>query len=150
MRKTNTMTKVRHLMESDFEMISPDASLLDAARKMRDISCGFLPVGVAGQQPIGVITDRDIVVRALADEADPLLSQVSDFMSRQVFCCEESDDLEEAAETMSDNEVSRLMVLDESGLVCGLLTFGRIMRNNGNLQELSRVVARAAAGATLN
>lgn len=140
------MTKVRLLMESDFEMIAPDATLFDAARLMRDVSCGFLPVGVPGRQPIGVITDRDIVVRALADGVNPLTAQVRDFMSAQVYCCEESDSLEDAAESMNDNDVSRLMVLDDSGAVCGLLTFGRIMRNHGNVQELGRVVARAASG----
>lgn len=141
------MTKVRHLMESDFEMIAPDATLYDASRMMRDLSCGFLPVGVRGQQPIGVITDRDIVVRALADGTNPLSAQVRDFMTGQVFCCEESDSLEDAAESMSDNDVSRLMVLDDGGTVCGLLTFGRIIRNHRNTQELGRVVARAASGA---
>lgn len=140
--------RVRFLMESDVEIISPEASLEQAARKMRETDCGFLPVGEPGSRPIGVITDRDIVIRAIADGASMSASRVRDFMTAQVCCCADSDTLDEAAEIMNERDVSRLVVLDNEGDVCGVLTFGHIIRNHNNARELGQFVMQAASGQT--
>lgn len=143
----NQDMRVKQMMESDVVMISPSANLREAAQKMREANCGFLPVGEKGQKPQGVITDRDIVVRALAEGKDPSQCKVSEYMSEDVCCCEQNDSLEDAAHAMNENEVSRLLVQDESGEICGVLTFGRIIRNHGNPQELGSIVTSATSHA---
>lgn len=134
--------KVRELMETEMEWISPDATLEEAAQKMKERGCGFLPVGDENA-PEGIITDRDIVIRAIAEGKDPTGEKVRDCMTDDVCSCEENDTLEDAAKIMGENRVSRLVVKDEEGKMCGVLTFGRIIRSDTSSQETSTVVEKA-------
>lgn len=133
-------------MEGHPVFISADASLQDAARKMRDSDCGFLPVG-SKDFAEGIITDRDIIVRAVAEGRNPAEERVKDYMTRDVFACLESDTLGAAASVMSENDVSRLVVQDANGKMSGVLTFGRIIRSNDNRDETSEVVELATGKA---
>ena len=137
---------VRELMETNLELISPNATLEEAARKMKKSGCGFLPVGT-NNAPEGIITDRDIVVRAIAEGKNPSREKVRDCMTDEICACNESDTLEQAAKVMSSNNVSRLVVKDGSDAICGVLTFGRLIRSNDNKQETSEVVATATGKA---
>lgn len=138
--------QVKDLMESNLARISPDASLEDAARKMKETDCGFLPVGDE-KETQGIITDRDIVLRAIAAGKNPADVKVSECMTSQVCACKDSDSLEDAAKAMSEYNVSRLIVKDSKDNICGVLTFGRIIRTNDNKQETSDVVQKATAHA---
>lgn len=131
--------KVKELMETDLERISPEATLEEAARKMKECGCGFLPVGEEDSAE-GIITDRDIVIRAVAEGKDPTRVTVRECMTGEVCVCKETDTLEEAAKIMSENNISRLVVKNDSENICGVLTFGRIIRTNDNPQETSAVV----------
>lgn len=135
-------TQVKNLMESQPVCINPDATLQEAARKMKDIDCGFLPVG-SDSAPEGIITDRDIIIRAISEGKDPTREKVRDYMTSDICSCSESDSLEDAAGKMSENEVSRLVVEDDQGNMCGILTFGRIIRTSQDKTETSEVVERA-------
>ncbi|HEY8189206.1 MAG TPA: CBS domain-containing protein [Micavibrio sp.] len=138
--------KVKELMETDLELVSPDATLEEAARKMKDCGCGFLPVG--GNTTLeGIITDRDIIVRAIAEGKNPAREKVRDYMTDGVCECKETDTLEDAAKIMSEYNVSRLVVKDGSDGTCGVLTFGRIIRSNDDKQETSDVVEKATGKA---
>jgi CBS domain-containing protein len=138
--------QVRELMETDLELISPDATLQEAARKMKECGCGFLPVG-REDDPEGIITDRDVVIRAVAEGKDPAQEKVRDYMTDAVCACCDTDSLEDAARIMSENKVSRLIVKDDDNNVCGVLTFGRIIRTNDDRQQTSIVVERATGRA---
>ncbi len=138
--------KVKELMESHLVLISPDATLEEAARKMKEVDCGFLPVG-ENNKPLGIITDRDIVIRAIALGKSPADVKVRDCMTGDVCSCKDVDTLERAAKIMSDNKVSRLLVKDGRNEICGVLTFGRIIRNNDNKHETSQVVETATGKA---
>ncbi len=140
------MTCVKDLMEYEMELISPDASLQEAALKMKDVDCGFLPVG-RDKMPEGIITDRDIVVRAIAAGKDPVKEKVAQYMTKDVCACQEGDTLEQAAKVMRENNVSRLIVMSGSGTVCGVLTFGRILRTASDKEETSNVVEKATGRA---
>lgn len=137
-----TSKKVKELMEAELELISPDATLEEAARKMKECGCGFLPVS-SEDSPEGIITDRDIVIRAVAEGKDPSQSTVRDCMTQEVCACKETDTLEQAAKMMSENNISRLVVKNDGETVCGVLTFGRMIRSNGNAQETSTIVEKA-------
>jgi CBS domain-containing protein len=133
-------------METDLELISPDATLVEAARKMKECGCGFLPVGNK-DNPEGIITDRDIVIRAIAEGEDPSRAKVRDCMTDKICACRDNDILEEAARAMNENSVSRLVVKNDSDQVCGVLTFGRMIRSSDNKQETGEVVEKATGKA---
>ena len=140
------MSKVKDLMETRTVMVSPDATLAEAAKMMKEESCGFLPVGESNKAQ-GIITDRDIVVRCIADGKDPSQETVRDCMTANVCACSEKDSLEDAARMMNDNAISRLVVQTMDGDICGVLTFGRIIRSNDNERETSDVVQCATGKA---
>lgn len=139
---TFCVTKVKELMTPHPELISPGATLQEAARRMEIINCGALPVGTETQLK-GIITDRDIVVRALAHGKSPKTAKVCDFMSEQVYACNENDTLEDAAEKMQQHKVSRLVVRNREGRVTGILSFGGILRSDANPKEVAGVVKHA-------
>jgi CBS domain-containing protein len=87
---------VKEVMTRGAECIGPDAALQDAARKMRDLDVGVLPV-CDRDRLAGMLTDRDIIIRAVANGSDPCTLRVQDAMSFGVSWCFEEDDLQEAA-----------------------------------------------------
>ena len=135
-------TKVKDIMETNIIMVSPDDTLTEASRKMQEANCGCLPVGT-GDKIEGVITDRDIVIRALAEGEDPAEKRVREYMTAYIRACDENDTLADAAEKMNAHNVSRLLVVDGNNHICGILTFGRIIRSHSNEREISNVVGVA-------
>ncbi len=141
-QQDNSQTRVKDLMTHDLEIISPDATLQDAAQMMESVDCGVLPVGTHDKLE-GMITDRDIVIRAVATGKDVSKTKVRDCMSVGVCACNESDTADVAAQKMRDNHVNRLVVENEQGKPCGILSFGRILRKDDNMAEVSSVIASA-------
>jgi CBS domain-containing protein len=139
-------TRVKDLMEEHLITVSPEATLLEASKKMKEADCGCLPVG-SGETPEGIITDRDIVVRAIAEGKNPAEATVRDYMTVNVKNCKADDTLSEAAEIMQENGISRIIVNDENGKMCGILSFGRMLRQNPDPEETSQVVACATGKA---
>ena len=133
------VTKVRELMTPDPLLISPKATLEQAAKKMETLNCGALPVGTESHLT-GMITDRDIVIRALAHGKNPMTEKVSNCMTEDVYSCNEDDSLESAAEIMHHYKVSRLVVKDSDGKVSGILSFGSILRNEADPKEIATIV----------
>jgi len=140
-------TTVKELMRANPETISPNSSLKEAAQKMESIDCGVLPVSEeesteeGGESGImGIITDRDIVLRAVAQGKDVTKEKVRDYMTQQVFYCGEDDTLEDAAKVMHEHHVNRLVVKNKSGRMCGILSFGCILRKDSRMQEIHKVL----------
>ena len=97
--------KVREIMTTNVECISPDADIKEAAEKMKALDVGFLPV-CDNDRLTGTLTDRDIVVRGIAEGRD-LQTKAQDVMTPGVFYCFEDDDVEACANHMKENEVKR-------------------------------------------
>jgi len=116
------MQKISEVMSSDVQTISPDATIEEAAQEMRDGDFGLLPVGDE-EQLLGVITDRDIAIRAVA-EGRGLSTPVSEIMSEGVIWVHEDDSIEEAAEIMSDNQIRRLPVVNAEQRLVGIVSLG--------------------------
>lgn len=117
------MKKLRDLMTRDVEVARPEDTLRDCAEKMRSLNVGSLPV-LDGQRLTGMITDRDIVVRAIAMGHNPETSRVRDAMSPEVFALNESASLREAAEMMKEHQVRRLPVVDDNQRLIGIIALG--------------------------
>lgn len=106
---------VSQLMTSITHYLLPSATLEDAAKKMRELNCGFLPVADDAEQSLqGVVTDRDIVVRGIAMGLNPRTTSVDEVRSNRVLYCFEHDDIEHAARCMHQQGVSRLVVLSDA------------------------------------
>lgn len=112
---------VRDAMTRGAETIAPGATLQEAARKMRAAGVGALPV-CEDERPVGMLTDRDIVVRATAAGADPTRATVREAMTPLVVSCHEEDDLYGAAHRMEEHAIRRLMVVDAGDHLTGLLS----------------------------
>jgi CBS domain-containing protein len=121
--------KLSEIMTRDVVVMQPDDSLQSAAKKMRDRNIGFLPV-CDGEELLGVISDRDITIRALADGMDVNIMLGRDLMTVPAIYCFDDQDISEAAKIMEENQIRRLVVLsrDEKRLV-GVISLGDLARN---------------------
>jgi CBS domain-containing protein len=137
-------TRVYQLMTPFPVFVSPFSSLQEAARLMRNRNCGILPVGTP-EEVLGVLTDRDIVVRALAESLDPASERAGDHMTDAAYTCHRDDTLEQAANLMNRHQVSRVLVKDDDQRIVGILSFGCILRKDRNMREVADVVALAVA-----
>src|SRR5947209_42026 len=102
--------KIKDLMSSEVEVIGPEATLKEAAEKMCAIDAGTIPV-VSEKTVVGILTDRDITVRGVAEGRDPAKARVREIMTRDVVYCYDDQEVEDAAELMAENQVRRLVVL---------------------------------------
>jgi CBS domain-containing protein len=103
--------KVKEIMTTDVEVTHPDETLQTAARKMRERDIGLLPV-TDGDQLTGMLSDRDIILRATAEGMDPKATLGRDLMTSPVITCYADDDVRDAALVMEKNQIRRLAVLD--------------------------------------
>jgi CBS domain-containing protein len=118
--------QVSEVMTREVETISPDASLQQAAAAMEAMGIGSLPVCAGGKRLIGVITDRDIVVRGVAAGLSPVDTQVKDCMTSEIdyaFCDEEADAVLERMKTL---QVRRIAILDRDKKLAGIVSLGDI------------------------
>jgi len=115
--------KVREIMSSHVRQIGANAKLNEAADRMRQYDVGVLPI-VEGNKTVGIITDRDIVVRAVAAGMDPRGTAVTEAMTPEVAYCNEEDEVGKAARIMEDQQLHRLLVLNQEGVVVGILSVG--------------------------
>jgi len=120
------------------ETIEPGASVQRAAERMRDLDIGSIPV-CDGDRLVGIVTDRDITVRATAAGADPSRCRVDQTMTAHVDYCLAEDDVERALEIMRGKQVRRLPVLDEDHRLVGTVA----------IADLAAVVEPRDSGATL-
>jgi len=127
--------QVFEAMTPDVVRVTPDVTLMDAARTMKDLNIGPLPV-CDGERLLGMVTDRDITVRATAEGRDPRRTPVSDVMSSEVVCCHESDDIRVAAKLMQEAQLRRLLVINDRGRLVGIVSLGDLVLQTGD-EELA-------------
>ncbi|MEU0090644.1 CBS domain-containing protein [Kribbella sp. NPDC006257] len=121
------MTKARDLMTAGAECVGENETLVDAARKMRDLDVGMLPICGEDNRLKGVLTDRDIVVRCLAEGGDPATALAGQFGQGKPVTIGADDSIEEALATMTEHQIRRLPVIDGHDLV-GMLAQADIAR----------------------
>lgn len=118
---------IADIMARALEFIAPDASIQDAAELMGELDVGALPVGSPDDLQ-GILTDRDLLLRVLAEGRDPNRCKVREVMSTTVFTCRESDSLATAMDMMGSYHVRRLPVVNDKGVVTGWVTLADISR----------------------
>ncbi len=112
---------VKEIMTCNAETIDSQATLVDAAEKMKQLEVGALPVWESGELA-GMITDRDITIRGVAQGKNPTTTRVNEVMTPEVFYCFADDDIHEAAGLMEEKSIHRLLVLDESNEPAGFVS----------------------------
>jgi CBS domain-containing protein len=121
--------KISDAMTPDVQLIQPTDPIQEAARRMGEIDAGILPVA-DGDRLVGMITDRDIAIRGVAQGCSPD-TPVRDLMSSEVLYCFEDDDIDDVVQNMSDIKVRRLPVLDRNKRLVGIISLGDIAMIEG-------------------
>jgi CBS domain-containing protein len=115
--------RIRDVMSSDVRVVKPDAPLSEVARTMRDEDIGAVPVAL-DDKLIGMVTDRDIVVRALAVTSDVSRIRARDVMSPKVLYCMDDETVEDVLRNMREEQVRRLPVVDRDKRLVGVVSLG--------------------------
>jgi CBS domain-containing protein len=145
--------RVQEIMHPDVHIVDPNMTIRDAARQMRANDIGALPVG-ENDRLIGIVTDRDIVVRAIAEDRSPDDTTVREVMSEGICYCFEDDDVAQAGRVMARHQVRRLPVIDHSKRLVGFVALADLGRSEetaaqGALKGISEHTGKDRQYATL-
>jgi CBS domain-containing protein len=118
--------KVKDAMHKGVDWVSPDTPVNELAKLMRDHDVGAIPIG-ENDRLVGMVTDRDIVCKGLAqDDFDALSATARDVMTAEIHCCRNDDDLAKAVRHMDELKVRRLPVINKSRRMVGILSLGDV------------------------
>lgn len=133
------MQTLSEVMSRDVRVISPDASVQEAAQQMRDGGFGMMPVG-ENDRMIGTISDRDIAMRAVAD-GKPASTKVRDVMSNGVVWAYESAPLKEAASKMSEHQIRRLPIVNADKRLVGIVALGDFAVESEDIEAVGEALS---------
>lgn len=131
--------QLRDIMTADVERVHENVSLQEAAQKMRDLNVGLVPI-YDGDRLVGMLSDRDITVRATAKGWSPAQTSVREAMTKNVVYCFDDQPAEEAATVMADHQIRRLIVLNHDKRLVGMVSLGDLA---------TQATSQAAAGQAL-
>lgn len=131
--------RIQDIMTRDVRICDPDQPIREAARLMAEADSGFLPIG-KNDRLVGMLTDRDIAVRAVARGLSPD-TPVSEIMSREVLYCTEDDDVDDVCENMSEEQIRRLPVVNQDKRLVGVVSLSDIARSQGGDEEAGSALA---------
>ena len=134
--------KVKDMMHKGAEYVAPNAKLQAIAKKMRDRDIGAMLVCEDGKT-LGMVTDRDIAIRVLANGKDISTIEAKDVMSHNVVFCRDNEEAEDALRIMESKKVRRLPVLNEDGKLVGMVSLGDI--SHALSHELTGEVTKAVS-----
>lgn len=141
--------KISEVMSSNIRYIKHDATVRDAARLMAELDCGFLPISDENEVKLqGVVTDRDIVLRAVAEGKNPDTEPVAQFKSDKVMYCYQEQTASEAVASMQGQQIWRLIVLDNETdkQLAGVISVGDILRAglHESAMKAANIIEKAA------
>lgn len=133
-RAGTTPRQIKEIMTRQVEVVNPDATLWEAAQKMAALDVGPLPV-CNGDELVGMLTDRDITVRATAEGRDPKTTKVHEVMTPEVIFAFEDEDVSEASRIMMEEQIRRLVVLNQSKKLVGIVSLGDLVVHTGDVEQ---------------
>ena len=143
-----TDERVRDIMTRDPQCVTQNEMLGRVAKMMRDGDCGAIPV-IAGDNDkkiIGMITDRDIVIRVVADGKNPGDVPVQTAMTKEIYSVKEDDSVEKVFKVMSDRQVRRVPVVDQNGQLVGIVAQADIATESEDTRKVARTVEEISEG----
>ena len=135
--------KVNEIITHDPEVIRPETTLIEAAQKMKSMDIGMLPV-CDGDRLVGMITDRDIAVRGVAQGCDPKTARVQEVMTPEVIYCFDDEDVKDVAKKMEKKQVRRLPVLNREKRLVGIVSLGDLAVRMGKEKLAAEVLERVS------
>jgi CBS domain-containing protein len=117
--------KVKNAMHKGAEWVSPETPIAQVARKMRELDVGSIPVG-ENDKLIGMVTDRDITCRGVANGKDVSKLTARDVMTKGIVYCRDGEELDDALRIMESKKIRRLPVIDDKKRMVGMLSLGDI------------------------
>ena len=136
--------RIREIMTTNVECVSPETSITDLAQKMKTLDVGFLGV-CENDRLVGTVTDRDIVIRGIASERDINSVTAREIMTHDVFWCYEDDDVKDVAEKMREKDVRRMLILNRDKRLVGVVSIGDIAQvEEGESGKTLRDISEAA------
>ncbi|HEY1381653.1 MAG TPA: CBS domain-containing protein [Gemmataceae bacterium] len=137
---------VKQIMTDNPACCTRSTKLTDVARMLVENDCGAIPVvdDMDRRNPVGVITDRDIVCRAIAQGKDPARTTAGECMSTELVCVTVETDVDEAARQMTEHQVRRVLVTDKDRHLCGIVAQADVARKAGK-NETAKVVQGVSA-----
>lgn len=133
------MHKLKDVMSPDVKVISPDATIREAARQMLEGDFGMLPVG-ENDRMIGAISDRDIAIRGVAKGKDSN-TKVHDVMSEGITWAYDDDSVEEAARIMSEHQIRRLPVVNRDKRLVGIVALGDFAVESADVEPAAEALS---------
>ena len=139
--------KVREVMTDQPRCVTPETPVSEAARLMKSEDVGSLPI-LEGEKVTGVVTDRDIVIRAVAEEKDPRGMPVREVASRDLVKIGQDEDLSEALKLMASYQVRRIPVVDEDDRLVGVVTQADVARESKEKDsgQMLEAISQAPSG----
>jgi CBS domain-containing protein len=139
--------QVKDLMTPNPACCSRDTKLQEVARLMVQHDCGEIPVVDQNRKPVGVVTDRDIACRTVAEGKNPLDLTAGDIMSSPCVTVTPDSNLDECVKLMEDKQIRRVPVVDASGAICGIVAQADIAKGDPNKREVAEVVEKISESA---
>ncbi|HLU23367.1 MAG TPA: CBS domain-containing protein [Bacillaceae bacterium] len=133
------MTKVADVMTKNVKSCSPQDAVSNAAKIMRDIDCGSVPI-CEGNKVVGMITDRDIVLNCVADNKDSNAVQCQECMTSDVITCSPDTDLHECSRMMAEHQIRRIPVV-ENGAMVGICAIGDLATVDIHVNEAGEALS---------
>jgi CBS domain-containing protein len=135
--KGDAMTQIKDVMTPNFKWMAPDSPVAQVAQQMRDMDCGFMPLA-ENDKMVGMITDREITIRAVAEGKNPADLQAREIMTAKTYYCFDDQDVEEVCNNMGEIQVRRLPVVTRDKRLVGIVSMG----------DLAQVASRPNMGQT--
>ena len=133
--------KVKDCMCNEVSYLTPESTIKDCAKLMCNNHIGCIPVCDTNKNVVGLVTDRDVILRGIACDKDINTTKISDIMTCKVCCCKEDEEIEQAEKLMSENQIRRLPVVDENNKIIGIVTLGDLcMKENVNTEQVCQTL----------
>lgn len=133
--------KVKDCMCKDVVYLAPQNTIKDCAKLMSDKHIGCVPICDDNKKVVGLVTDRDVILRSIACDKDTTTTMLSDIMTCNVCFCSSEEEVSKAQDIMSTNQIRRLPVVNENNEIVGIITLGNLcISQNVNNREISETL----------
>lgn len=127
--------KISECMSKDVCFVKPECNVYDAARIMCENHIGCIPVCDEQKSVVGIITDRDIILRSVACNKETKTTPVSEIMTTNVYTCNPEKEITEAQNLMAQNQIRRIPIVDNAKKIVGILTMGDLAKNDKKIGQ---------------
>lgn len=123
--------KIKECMNNNVYCLKPENTVQDCAKLMNEKHIGCVPVCDEEKNIVGLVTDRDVILRSIACDRDTKQTPLSEIMTTKVCCCNSEVEIYEAEDLMCRNQIRRLPIIDDNNKIIGIISLGDLIKNSG-------------------